>query len=315
MDMKIGCVSPSLTGDKQTSLQMILNQPALLLNDPVADTRALIISDLHLGYGLSLREFGISIPSQYKIMFNRILKLIVSTNVDTLYIVGDLKHTTPKISSGEWFEVPNLLETLSNNVKVHIVKGNHDGDIEALCPSSVRVHPATGLRLKNNNGDILLLHGHAWPKIDDLDVKTIVTAHIHPVIKFEEKIKKRPRKLPVWIHGRLAPSKIIAFIPCKKRERERLVVASLKAADNTGEQIMQGQGSINVFPANVIVIPAFNRLLAGYPVNTAEKPLQGIWGAPGLLPLDKTELYLLDGTFMGTLAGIRAISNDPGHED
>ena len=207
-------------------LEFIPNEPVLRYLDPNSNNRALIVSDLHLGFEVALRERGINIPSQYETILQRLVSLIKRERINVVYIVGDLKHSTVNITSSEWYQIPKFLEALSQIVGIHIIKGNHDGDLQEMCPPDVRIYPASGIKLPSKLGPILLLHGHAWPKIDDLDSTIIVTGHIHPTVKFQESIRKRSRKLPIWIVGRWNPYVLRNQIPLKKEDRERLVILS-----------------------------------------------------------------------------------------
>jgi putative SbcD/Mre11-related phosphoesterase len=270
-------------------LRMVDGVPALILNSINPRTKILIVGDLHLGYEGALRDKGFSIPSQHENLITKLTVLVTENQIDTLYIIGDLKHGTLKITSTEWFQVPTLLDALSKIVKVHIIKGNHDGDIEALCSSDITVHSAKGLALLVNKTKILLLHGHAWPKPSFIDADIVITGHIHPVYIVKEEIKQRGQKLPVWMQGCWNPKQLL-----KKMQHRNKLTKKLIPPDLTPKR------------ARIIFLPAFNPLISGYPVNTAKQPFQGIWKTPGLLPLEEMHLYLLDGTYLGLLSDLRS---------
>ncbi|RJS88601.1 metallophosphoesterase, partial [Candidatus Bathyarchaeota archaeon] len=131
---------------------------ALIING--GDERTLVISDLHIGWEISLAEEGIYIPSQTKRLFTRLKEIIFSERPDRLIILGDVKHTIAKIEAEEWRDVPDFFENVLSMIRrVQIVPGNHDGEIEALLPEGVELLPSRGIII----GDIGVFHGHTWP--------------------------------------------------------------------------------------------------------------------------------------------------------
>lgn len=156
---------------------------------------ALIIADLHIGIE---REWMRGISRRFvERVKNEILELLRLSEAEKLIILGDLKHTIESPRGGERRVIRDLLDELSSKAEVILLKGNHDGDIEDVSPSSVKIFDSRGVKL----GDLGLVHGHAIPREEVLESEKILLAHVHPVIHFRERsgagISER-----VWVKGR-----------------------------------------------------------------------------------------------------------------
>jgi hypothetical protein len=101
-------------------------------------------------------------------------------------------------------------------------------------------------------------------------------SHIHPIIQFVDNFGYRIIE-PVWIKGKINLEKI----------KERFKVKT------TGK-------------LNAIITPAFNKLLGGMPINTkTSDELLGPLLKNNFIDFNNTELYLLDGTYLGKLKDIK----------
>lgn len=246
-------------------LEPIPNEPALLLE---GKKKTLIIADLHIGIETELRESGINIPSQTEKMAIHLLKLCKEHEVDELVIVGDLKHNVPMTSRQEYFELPRIFERLKEYVsEVHITKGNHDGSLENFLPQWVAIHGTKGFAHRGCG----FFHGHTWPSKDVMACKYVVIAHQHPTIQFVETLGERDSR-QCWVKGH--------FI--KENIKERYPN----------------------FNPELIIIPTFNPLLGGIALNTKEKLLGPVM-TNNLVDMENSEVYLLDGTFLGKLKDLR----------
>ncbi len=229
----------------------------------VEDT--LVIGDLHLGIEYELYRSGFSLPSTINKILKLILSIIKETNVKRLILLGDVKHNVPEISFQESKEIPIFLGELSKLIEVHIVPGNHDGKIEDITPKSVVVHSRRGFLLN----DAYFNHGHTWPGNDFIKAKTLVMAHIHPAVEFLDSLGYRYIE-PCWLKCKLDSRKM--------REKYKTKVKCKEA----------------------IIIPAFNPIITGTPVNREnENQPTGPLIKNRIINLKKCEVYLLDGTYLG----------------
>lgn len=268
--------------------------PALLLED--GSERMLIVADFHIGFEHELAESGISIPSQTPKMLSRLLRVIDEYKPNVLVFLGDVKHAIPKISLGEWRDVPGFFESVLGVVdRVLVVVGNHDGDLEPLVPSQVRVIPSGGVVVgrKRRFG---LFHGHAWPSDSVLAADVSVMGHIHPVVRFYDRYGFSIVR-QVWVKARCDGSVLAgAYL---KHLRVKLAGASPR-------EIFRKKFGCSVGDPELIVVPAFNDLLGGMAVNRAGGRLIGPILRSGCVDLDGSELYFLDGSYVGTVGRVRS---------
>lgn len=239
-----------------------LTEPALLL-DP---GKILVIADLHIGIEYEMFKAGIKLPSQTEKMTGKIEKLIKETKAKELVILGDVKHNVPGISWQETEEIPKLFERLSKKVKITVVKGNHDGDIEYLTgKAKIKVVSPSGFKMKN----IGFAHGQAWFKKSLLDCEYILMAHVHPIVEFRTGGYRATEHC--WL--RVKPDNEILKERFKKESKIK----------------------------EIIIMPVFNHLIGGYAVNSEEFEPLGPIMKNNVIDIKKSEVYLLDGTYLGKL--------------
>ncbi len=172
-----------------TTSQPLWQERALMVGN------LLIVADLHIGYEIELGNRGFSIPSQTSGMIEGIKGLLVETGADTLVINGDLKHNIPRGSWQEYREIPLAMDTWLKVVKdIHMVKGNHDGNIERYLPSEVTVHGSGGAVI----GGVGFFHGHAIPDDHVMETRLNVFAHAHPAVALYDGLGRR-EKYPCWV--------------------------------------------------------------------------------------------------------------------
>lgn len=264
-------------------LEIIENEPAAILH--IKNKKILLVADLHIGFEYELHELGIKIPPQSKIISQNLLKIIEKNSPNEIFILGDLKHNIPKASKFEWKMLPELIELINEKIdKINLIPGNHDGLIRKLIPSKIFFYPIRGVMIENDE-KIGLIHGHTWPsKKIMLEADTIIFAHIHPTIQFETSFGFS-FKQKVWI-------KIIAE---RKKLLEKL---KIKEKDKIKKTLIK-----------MIILPAFNDFLLGTPINSTQK---NDYVSPLLRIMDEkiigeSEIFLLDGTFLGKLKQLRKI--------
>ncbi|MDW7725575.1 MAG: metallophosphoesterase [Candidatus Methanoperedens sp.] len=248
----------------------LLNEPVLVIENT---SRTLVISDIHLGIEWELYHSGISIPSQVDKRKKRIKRYIEIVNPDRIVLLGDIKHNVPGTSWQEKEEVPDFLSWLALSRKVDIVPGNHDGDIECLVPENVTVRDMKGCIIDG----VGYFHGHTWPDIGLFSASYVVMSHNHPAVRFTDSLGHSVSE-QVWIRTHFLKKPII-----------------------------EHYGDIGEWEnPRVIVMPAFNELCGGIPFNESlREELIGPMFANHAVELDMARAYLLDGTDIGTIKGIR----------
>lgn len=226
----------------------------------------LVIGDLHIGIESHLRAKGFHLTSRTDDMFDSIVEA-AGNSASRLIVLGDVKDSVPGSTKQEYREIPVFFERLLDRFDtVDIVRGNHDTNIEEFLPGRVNLRPASGMRVEDTG----FIHGHTWPSAEVMRSGTLVMAHDHPAVMFRDGVGRQVNE-PCWVRGRFRN------VPSDRFE---------------------------TVPRNFIIIPAFNRMLGGSPVNIAGEPLLGPIMGGDLLDLENSTLHLLDGIGLGKLSDL-----------
>jgi len=158
--------------------------------------RTLVIADLHIGYERELEEKGINIPEQSQKMIDRVLEILRrDDDVERLVINGDFKHNIPKATWQEYNDIPKAVDMWLKAVdEIHLLPGNHDGNIEKYLPSEVKIHSSSGTVIEN----VGLFHGHANPNEQVLSTSSVVIAHSHPAVTLRDSLNNKEKK-ECWV--------------------------------------------------------------------------------------------------------------------
>lgn len=177
-------------------------------------------------------------------------------------MLGDVKDSVPGSNRQEYREIPVFCDKLLENFEeVHIVRGNHDVSIEEFVPGRVRLHPATGTVIDG----VGLAHGHTWPSDEVMAAGTLVLGHEHPTVLFRGRVGDHLSE-PCWLRGKF------------------------RTVDGSRYKVL---------PDAFIVLPAFNRLLGGSPVNVIGCGMLSPVLNSDIVDLDGAEIFLLDGVNIG----------------
>ena len=276
-------------------LTLLFPHPAALIK--TAKTKTLVIADPHIGWEMALQEKGIHVPSQTPKLLKKLVALLSEHQPDALLILGDVKYTVVKAEAGEWHDIPDFFTELQGYVRdISIVRGNHDANLEPLLPENVKLLPATGTVI----GDMGLFHGHKWPSPMLLKCKTLLMGHVHPVVVFRDpsgfKITRQ-----VWAKAQLNTVQLSRTI----LQQQKMKV------EGAPEATVKKQYGFKPQAANVFMVPSFNDFLGGRALNQTRpgKEGQATMIGPmlrsGIVEMDNAEVYLLDGTYLGTLNQLR----------
>jgi hypothetical protein len=204
----------------------------------------LIVCDLHLGIEYEMYTKGIRMGSLTGKIRESIDNLLTE-DIGRIIFLGDVKHNIPQTSWREEVDVPDFL---SFHREMIIIKGNHDGGIEALVDVEVRkemeIHGIT------------LTHGHRALSPESFP-PLLVVGHSHPAIEFQDELGSTMKE-KCWVFGH------------------------------------------TVRGTRVIIMPAFNPIITGVSLNREQK-IPGILFSQNLLDTTRSDIFLLDGTYLGTL--------------
>jgi hypothetical protein len=142
------------------------------------DERALVISDLHLGFEGALAEQGVSIPRfQRKVILERLAAMLDRVKAEKVVIAGDFKHEFSKNLMDEWVEVKQVLRFLKDRVTPVLVRGNHDNYLATILGDlGLALHPRADV------GGYTIVHGHE----DVSTLHPIIMGHEHPAVKLKD---------------------------------------------------------------------------------------------------------------------------------
>ena len=281
-----------------TNIQPVTPYPAILLQENT--DRALVVSDLHLGWEKLLSQRGVHVPSQTPKIKNMLLKLINETKPTQLILLGDIKDAITKVSMEEWKDIPEFFEDIQEKVsEIQVILGNHDGNLEPLLPEAVKIVPASGTRF----GDVGLFHGHAWPAPELLECRSLVTGHVHPTVAIRDPMGLRITR------------QVFVKAPCNSEQLAKSLLNYLGTkvdADVSG--VLNEQHKVQLRVEQLFILPSFNQFLGGRPINErrrAKKRADAYIGPilrSGCVNIDDAEVYLLDGTFLGTVKQLKTLS-------
>ncbi|MCS7145598.1 MAG: metallophosphoesterase [Nitrososphaerota archaeon] len=254
-------------------MEFVGDDAALILE--TGGKRLLLISDIHLGYEAELAREGIYFPNQLPNILERISKLLERHSVDTLVLLGDVKHRVAGVSWRESRQVTELLKVLSKRVgEIIITPGNHDAGVLSLAEGMAEVVSGRGLIV----GDAWMLHGHCWPPPQAAEAKLMVIGHTHPTVSFARGPGSR-RKI---------------FLAMKTSRGRVAKMLSAKAGVGAGEAKVSRGGFVRL-----LIMPHFNNALQGVELS------QLVSGGRGVSPLLRSGLFKLEGASILMLDGTR----------
>lgn len=272
------------------------NAAALVQSDK---KKTLVISDPHIGWELALQEKGIHVPSQTSKLLAKLVTLINEQKPDELLILGDVKYTVTMSEPGEWHDIPDFFSEIKKHVsEVSIVRGNHDANLEPMLPENVVMYPAGGVAVD----DVGLFHGHKWPNPVILGCKILVMGHVHPMVVLRDPAGFKLNR-QVWLKADLNAEALAKILLQKHR---------VKIGGKVEDTLAKHYG-VKLRAKQFFLMPSFNDFLGGRPVN--ETYSRKAFGSETLIgpvlrseavDVQGSELYLLDGTYLGTVGQLKS---------
>jgi hypothetical protein len=248
-------------------LKVVPGEAALVCEN--SGKRTLLISDLHLGLEKEMAKKGFRLPPYTVRMVERVRDIAESWKATQLAVLGDVKHTVGKVEDIDWSAVPWFFDTMLDLFdSVDVVPGNHDGNLKTVLPQRVRLHPSDGTVLGEGRGKTGVCHGHAWPSKEAMATKNLVIGHSHFTYEMRDSLGARTREA-VWV-----------FATYDVREL-------MEGAGYSSEAVGKGK---------LTVMPPFNRLVGGQPINRSRSFQFGPVLSSRSIDLLGADICLLDGT-------------------
>jgi len=248
-------------------LKIVPGEAALIFSEPGGS--ALLVSDLHLGLEKEMARKGFRVPSYTVKMTDRIRNLAEAHRPEKIVILGDVKHSVGRVEDIDWGVIPWFFETMLDLFPaVEVVPGNHDGSIRTVLPQRVVLHPSEGTVLGMGRSKVGVAHGHAWPSQKAIESRNLVIGHSHFTYEMRDSLGTRSRDL-AWVFAKYDVAKMLAKAGFKSR--------------------VKGEGELRV-------MPPFNRMVGGQPINAAKSFEFGPVLSSGAISVEKADIFLLDGT-------------------
>ncbi len=233
------------------------------------EEKTLLISDLHLGLEKEMAKKGFRLPAYSVRMVERVRNLAEQYGTARLVVLGDVKHTVGKVEDIDWGVVPWFFDTMLDLFHaVEVVPGNHDGSLKTVLPPRVLLHPSQGTVLGEGRGRVGLAHGHAWPSEEAIASRNLVIGHSHFTYEMRDSMGSRSREA-VWV-----------------------------TADYDVAELMEGAGYTSEAKGKgrLTVMPPFNRLVGGQPINRSKSFQFGPVLSSRSVSLEDADIFLTDGT-------------------
>ena len=248
-------------------LRIVPGDAALVFTDEGETT--LLISDLHLGLEKEMAKKGFRLPAYSVRMVDRIRDLADRYGARRLAVLGDVKHTVGKVEDIDWGVIPWFFDTMLDLfMSVEVVPGNHDGSIKTVLPPRVVLHPSKGMVLGRGRNRIGLAHGHAWPSEEAIATRNLVIGHSHFTYEMRDPLGSRSRES--------------AWVTAKFDVAELMKGAGYRST-------AKGKGKLTV-------MPPFNRLVGGQPINRSRSFEFGPVLSSRSVSLEEADIFLTDGT-------------------
>ncbi len=248
-------------------LKIVPGDAALVFTQSGAGT--LLISDLHLGLEKEMAKKGFRLPAYSVKMVERVKNISERYGTKRLMVLGDVKHTVGKVEDIDWGVVPWFFDTMLDLFEgVGVVPGNHDGSIKTVLPPRVMLYPSQGTVLGSGRGRIGVAHGHAWPSEEAIAARNLVIGHSHFTYEMRDALGSRSREA-VWVTADYDVAELMEGAGYRSKER--------------------GRGKLTV-------MPPFNRLVGGQPINKSKSFEFGPVLSSRSVSLKEADIFLTDGT-------------------
>jgi len=248
-------------------LKIVPGDAALVFS--TSNSKTLLISDLHLGLEKEMAKKGFRLPAYSVRMVERVKRIAETYGARRLAVLGDVKHTVGKVEDIDWGVVPWFFDTMLDLFEaVEVVPGNHDGSIKTVLPPRVKLDPSQGAVLGEGKDRIGVAHGHAWPSEEAIATRNLVIGHSHFTYEMRDALGSRTRE-SVWVTSEYDMAELMEGAGYKSK--------------------LKGKGKLTV-------MPPFNRLVGGQPINRSKSFEFGPVLSSRSVSLEKADIFLTDGT-------------------
>ena len=161
----------------------------------LAESRTVIIADVHLGYSWAQRRRGELGPLADFRTREKLLALADDLQPARIVFLGDLVHA-PRPCAAERECIENTLLELSRRAALSCVRGNHDRAFAREFG-----HLPVDQREQWSNESVTAVHGDRLQLAPIVESHTLVVGHLHPCLSVRD-ASGASQKLPVFLANR-----------------------------------------------------------------------------------------------------------------
>ena len=224
-----------------------------------------VVGDIHIGMESKLRRLGIRLYDTAASMARDILRIASEFGISRAILLGDIKDQVLRPESPERFAISNFFNILSP-LDITVVRGNHDAYLSEMLSVPI-VDELTA-------GNFSFTHGNSWPSEKAMQSKYLITAHNHAALSIKD------------INGAVY-------------SRKAWVVAGINP-EEASARYSRFNKSIKL-----VIMPAFNDMILGHPVNAGESRGLGPLLQNRIFETETASVYSLEGQYFGTISDLR----------
>ncbi len=226
--------------------------------------RTLVLGDLHIGTERKFISRGIRLYTASEAMGARVVSIAERMGARAIIILGDVKESVLHPEAAEAGEVRRFFRGLEG-YDVTVTAGNHDA----------RLGEIVGAKIVDEvvSGRFSFMHGHRWPSEEAMQAGTIFVGHNHAAVSMTDSNGARYAQ-KAWL---------VAGIDSKEAQA-RYAKPNPKA--------------------RLVVMPAFNDLIVGMPVNEVKGDNLSPLFRNGVFDYWGAKVYSMRGELLGTAEGL-----------
>ena len=226
----------------------------------------LVVGDMHIGMERRLKDRGVHLYGATEHMAEQIKRIAKENSAKRIVMLGDVKESILRPDSTDVMLIRGFFGGLEG-FDVTVARGNHDAYLEDV----VR----TPIVDEVDIGKFALLHGHMWPSDKAMLKDYIVIAHNHVAISLRDD------------NGAIYNQKA-------------WLVAEVDA-EGAAKRYKKFNKKIKL-----IVMPAFNDLIVGTPVNMRDDRHINPLFRNGVFDFPNAGVYAISGSLLGTPESLSA---------
>ena len=221
----------------------------------------IVVGDLHIGTERKLDQKGVHLHNASDAMLAKLHSLATTFETKNIVFLGDIKDTILYTDAIDADSIRNFFDAL-RGYSIVVVLGNHDAHLQEI----VNINAVDELLL----GKFALLHGNRWPSKEAMLTDYIITAHNHIAVSITDKNGGFYTE-KAWLIADLNPE------------------GARRHYESFNEKI------------KLIIMPAFNDLITGMPVNEQHDRLLNPLLNNKVFDYGNSGIYTVKGDFLGKL--------------